>query len=91
MRAIFLACICICTLPPSAVAADDAMVAAGGALFADLCADCHGADATDGEAGDIRRLPASIVSNATQGFEMMPAFDLAPDEITAIAAWLAKI
>lgn len=67
------------------------MIAAGAALFDELCVECHGAEATEGESGDIRGLPASTVSNATQGFEMMPAFDLNPEEIRAITAWLAQI
>jgi mono/diheme cytochrome c family protein len=88
MRTAFAACFWI--LPLAAVA-DEGAIADGAALFAELCVDCHGPTGTDGEAGDIRGLPASTVSNATQGFEMMPSFDLEADEIKAIAAWLASL
>jgi len=74
-----------------AAASDDAALAMGAALYDELCFECHGPTATEGEAGDIRGLPASTVSNATQGFEMMPSFDLDADEISAIAAWLARL
>ncbi len=81
---------CLFVLPLTATA-EDGILATGAALYDEFCFDCHGPTATEGEAGDIRGLPASTVSNATQGFEMMPAFDLDADQIRAIASYLASL
>jgi mono/diheme cytochrome c family protein len=71
-----------------AVAADQP-VELGAALYAEHCLECHGATATEGDAGDIRGLGRATVTGAVLGgIEMMPVFRLRIDEIAAITAYL---
>jgi mono/diheme cytochrome c family protein len=81
----------LCLAAPSTMAADPELVAAGSELYDVLCFACHGPTASEGEAGDIRGLPVSVVSHALRGFEMMPSIPLEPDEITAIVAYLSDL
>ena len=90
MRRALALCLTLAAAP--AIAADAALVAEGARIYAEICRDCHGPTATEGEAGDIRGLPDAIIGAATQaGPEMMPVIDLTPDEIAAVAAYLAEL
>ena len=94
MRPALALCLTLAAAPATAPAAADraALVAEGARIYAEICHDCHGPTATEGEAGDIRGLPVSVIQNATQaGIEMMPVIDLTPDEIAAVAAYLAEL
>jgi mono/diheme cytochrome c family protein len=75
---------CAQTLPE-----DPETVAAGAALFQELCAACHGEDATEGAPGDIRGLGRGTIIAALGGVEEMPSFSfLEDDESDALILWL---
>lgn len=78
-------------LPGFAMAANNGQLAAGSALFAAKCQECHGAMAEDGAGGDIRGATASEIARAVRGFEQMPPLELTEAEITAIAAYLRHL
>lgn len=73
-------------LSPPALAAPT-----GAKLFADLCALCHGADAAGGNSPDIRGVILSDVTQATNGIEDMPEFNLTPAELSALAEYLSAL
>ncbi len=75
---------------PGSVAATTAVqLARGEALYVQICRRCHGPTGAEGQVGDIRGLPASVLENATQsGPGMMPRIPLASEDVAAIAAYL---
>jgi Cytochrome c, mono- and diheme variants len=66
-------------------------LAAGERLFLDICAPCHGERADNATGGGIAGLPLRDVQRAVQGIEQMPPQTLTPEEVNAIAAWLAVL
>lgn len=63
-------------------------VARGATLFTNICASCHGADATGDSAPDITGMIRKDVRQAVKGIEAMPAFDLTDAEIDDVTAYL---
>lgn len=74
-----------------AAAEDGSPTETGRRLFADDCVACHGADATEGDGGDIRGVALGTLRRATRGIEAMPAFELSEADLIAVAAWLASL
>jgi len=74
--------------------ADDADQAAfGRLLYADNCLACHTKDGS-GEGGDgvdIRGIGHAPLARALKGFDGMPEFGFADDEIDALATWLGVL
>ena len=85
--------------PQAGALRDAAAVEAGGALFRERCADCHGADAKGVRGPDLTRIwtaPNSveralqIIRNGVPG-SIMPASSAPDDELRAIVAYLRSI
>jgi mono/diheme cytochrome c family protein len=63
----------------------------GAALYRRHCQVCHGRDATDGDAGDIRGMALPLVKGALRGIEQMPAFTFTEEEIAALTEHLRSL
>ena len=78
---------------------DPAAIQAGGALFRERCADCHGADAKGGRGPDLTRLWTTegsdqrVFQTLRSGVpgSIMPSSPAPDDELWAIVAYLRNV
>lgn len=92
LRQVFALLLAALLGPGAAAAQTDDTATRGAALYGQNCLVCHGPTAAEGEVGDIRWVNLDTITSAVSaGPGMMPAFRLTTDEITAIAAHLARL
>lgn len=77
--------------PPPAIP-QEADPERGRAIYTEACAECHMEDATgDSVAPDIAGIPRNNLRRAIGGLEGMPEFELPPEDLAAVLAYLRTL
>ena len=66
-------------------------IESGRTLFLKKCSECHGRDASGGNAPDIQGILVRDVKDAARGVEAMPEIALKDDEAGDIAVFLMSL